>query len=97
MAGTDTRDPRDDYKQLLKELELYDESLLDKPRVIAANKMDEDVAVENLKKFKKRYPKAEIIPISCLTEDGIPKLRKELLKRVRKMRAKEKKSPSPAR
>ena len=96
MAGTDTRDPRDDYKQLLKELELYDKSLLDKPRLVASNKMDEEVAVENLKKFKKRYPKAEIIPISCLSEEGIPKLRKELLKRVRKLRAKENKSPSKA-
>jgi GTP-binding protein len=94
MAGTDTRDPRDDYKQLLKELELYDKALLDKPRIIAANKMDEEVAVENLKKFKKRYPKVEIIPISCLSEDGIPKLKKELLKRVLKMRGKGKKSPA---
>jgi GTP-binding protein len=97
MAGTDTRDPRDDYKQLLKELELYDKSLLTKPRLVASNKMDEPAAVENLKKFKKRYPKAEIIPISCLSEEGIPKLRKELLKRVRKLRVKEKKSPRKAR
>ncbi len=96
LAGTDTRDPRDDYKQLLKELELYDPALLDKPRLVAANKMDEEIAVENLKKFKKRYPKADIIPISCLSEEGIPKLRKELLKRVKKMRTKEKKSPSKA-
>jgi GTPase len=93
MAGTDTRDPRDDYKQLLKELELYDPALLDKPRLVAANKMDEDAAVVNLKKFAKRHAKVEIIPISCLTEIGIPKLRKEILRRVRKMRPKEKKSP----
>jgi GTP-binding protein len=93
MAGTDTRDPRDDYQQLLKELELYDRALLDKPRLVAANKMDEDAAVVNLKKFKKRYAKVEVVPISCLSEEGIPKLLKELLKRVRKTRAKEKKSP----
>jgi GTPase len=93
MAGTDQRDPRDDYKQLLKELELYDDSLLEKPRLVVANKLDEDTAVANLVKFKKRYPKVEIMPISCLTEEGIPKLRKELLKRVKKMRTKEKKSP----
>lgn len=93
LAGTDNRDPRTDYKQLLTELELYDEALLDKPRVIVANKMDEDAAVENLKKFKKRYPKVVIIPISCLSEAGIPKLKKELLKRVLKLRPKEKKSP----
>src|SRR5258708_2701832 len=90
LAGTDTRDPRDDYKQLLKELELHDPALLDKPRLVAANKMDEPAAVANLPKFKKRYPK-ELIPISCLSEEGIPKLRKELLKRVRRMRAQEKK------
>jgi len=97
LAGTDTRDPRDDYKQLLKELELYDEALLDKPRLVVANKMDEPAAAANLKKFKTRYPKAAVIPISCLSEEGIPKLRKELLKRVRRMRAKEKKSPSTVR
>ncbi len=94
LAGTDTRYPRDDYKQLLKELELYDPALLKKPRLVAANKMDEPAAVENLKKFKKRYSKVELVPISCLSEEGIPKLLKELLKRVKKLRAKEKKSPS---
>ncbi len=92
LAGTDTRDPRMDYKQLLKELELYSPALLDKPRLVVANKMDEDAAVINLVKFKKRYPKVEVVPISCLTETGIPKLKKELLKRVKKMRAKAKKS-----
>ena len=97
LNGTDNRDPRDDYKQLLKELELYDKALLTKPRLVAANKMDEPAAVENLKKFKKRYPKVEVVPISCLSEEGIPKLLKELLKRVKKLRPKEKKSPSRSR
>jgi GTP-binding protein len=97
LAGTDTRDPRDDYKQLLQELELYSPALLDKPRLVAANKMDEAAALTNLKKFQKRYPKVELVPISCLAETGIPKLRKELLKRVKKMRAKEKKSPTAKR
>jgi GTPase len=96
MAGTDNRDPRDDYKQLLKELELYDKELLKKPRLVAANKMDEDAAVANLKKFKTRYKTVEIVPISCLSEEGIPKLKKELLKRVRKLRKKQKTSPAPA-
>ena len=40
MAGTDGRKPWDDYKQLLKELELYDPGLLERPRYIVANKMD---------------------------------------------------------
>ena len=96
MAGTDARDPREDYKQLLKELELYDKALLDKPRLVAANKMDEDAAIGNLKKFKTRYKAVDLIPISCLSEEGITKLKKELLKRVRRLRKKEKKSPAAA-
>src|ERR1700722_10276003 len=49
MAGTDNRKPWDDYKQLLSELELYDPALLEKPRLVVANKMDEAVAEKNLK------------------------------------------------
>jgi GTPase len=92
MAGTDGRDPRDDYKQLLQELKLYDPALLDKPRLVAANKMDEDAAPANLRKFKTRHKTVEVIPISCLSEEGIPRLRRELLKRVLRLRKLGKKS-----
>ena len=43
MAGTDGREPWDDYKNLLNELELYDPGLLERPRLVVANKMDEAV------------------------------------------------------
>ncbi len=89
MAGTDGRDPREDYKQLVNELELYNPALLKKPLLVVANKMDEEAAAANLKKFKMCYKKAEILSISCLSGKGIPKLKKELLKRVRKLRKKQ--------
>ncbi len=44
MAGTDAREPWDDYKQILNELGLYDETFLEKTRIVVANKMDEAVA-----------------------------------------------------
>ena len=44
MAGTDNRKPWDDYRSLLKELELYNPEMLAKPRLVVANKMDEAVA-----------------------------------------------------
>ena len=78
MAGTDGRKPADDYKNLLKELSLYSEDLLKKPMIVAANKMDEDAAVKNLKSFKRKYPKLDIIPISCLSEEGISDLKNEI-------------------
>ncbi len=52
MAGTDGRNPYDDYKQLLAELKLYDPGLLEKPRLVAANKMDELAAAANLRRFR---------------------------------------------
>jgi GTPase len=82
MAGTDGRDPRDDYAILLNELKLHDPALLDKPRLVAANKMDVEAAPANLAKFKRRYPKLALVQISCLTDKGISTLKKELLKRV---------------
>ncbi|MFM1770209.1 MAG: hypothetical protein RJA22_2738 [Verrucomicrobiota bacterium] len=56
MAGTDGRAPWDDYRQLLEELELYDPALLDKPRHVVANKMDEPAAEQNLKAFRRFSP-----------------------------------------
>ncbi|NJN05684.1 MAG: GTPase ObgE [Rhodobacteraceae bacterium] len=71
MAGIDGRKPWDDYKQLLSELELYDPALVEKPRLVVANKMDEAAAVENLKKFKRRIPRTKVLPISAAFDDGI--------------------------
>jgi len=84
MAGTDGRKPWDDYHQLLKELELYDPAMLEKPRHVVANKMDEAAAVENLPKFKRRVPKTPVLPISAAFDDGIDKFLKLLRDSVEK-------------
>jgi GTP-binding protein len=92
MAGTDARDPRDDYKHLVNELGLYDKSLLKKPRLVVANKMDLPEAAENLSKFKRRHKSVDVLEISCLSGEGLDRLKKELLKRVTKFRRDEKAS-----
>ncbi len=75
MAGTDGRAPWDDYNQLLKELELYDPGLLERPRLVVANKMDEAVAEENLKKFKRKIRKTPVLPIAAAFDEGIEKFK----------------------
>jgi len=75
MAGTDNRHPWDDYRQLLKELELYDAALLKKPLLIVANKMDEAVAEANLKQFKKKIKKSSVLPISAAFDQGLEKFK----------------------
>jgi GTP-binding protein len=78
MAGTDGRDPVDDYKQLIEELGLYDEALLTRPRLVVANKMDEPAAEANLKKFKRKVRKTAVLPISAAFGEGLDQLRKAI-------------------
>ena len=82
MAGTDGREPWDDYKQLLKELELYDPALLEKPRLVVANKMDEAVAEKNLKQFKKKIKKVSLLPISAAFDQGMEKFKETIREAV---------------
>ena len=93
MAGTDGRDPREDYRHLLHELELYDKALLKKPRIAVANKRDLPEYAAWLAKFQKRYQTAEVMEISCRTGEGLDRLKKQLLKRVTTLRRHEKMSP----
>src|SRR5882724_444589 len=82
MAGTDNRKPWDDYKQLLSELELYDSALLEKPRLVVANKMDEAVAEKNLKQFKTKIKKVKVLPISAAFDQGMEKFRETIREAV---------------
>jgi len=82
MAGSDGRAPWDDYRNVLKELELYDPALLERPRLVAANKMDEAVAVENLKKFKRRISKTPVLPISAAFGEGLEKFKQTIRQAV---------------
>ena len=82
LAGTDGRNPWDDYKQLLKELELYDPALLEKPRLVVANKMDEAAAEKNLKQFKKKIRKVSLLPISAAFDQGVEKFKKVIREAV---------------
>lgn len=82
MAGTDNRAPWDDYNNLLSELELYDPALVEKPRLVVANKMDEPVAEENLKKFKRRIRKTSVMPIAAAFDEGIEKFKQTIREAV---------------
>jgi GTP-binding protein len=88
MAGSDNRAPWDDYKSLLNELGLYDAALLEKPRLVVANKMDEAVAEENLKKFKRRIPRTPVLPMAAAFDEGIAKFREMIREAVEEASAK---------
>ncbi len=80
MAGSEGRDPLDDYEKINHELKEYSEDLFFKIKIIVANKMDLPDAQANLKKFKRKY-KAAVIPISAKDKTGL----QDLMEHVREI------------
>ena len=72
MSGY-TNDPYQDYITINKELENFDKTLIEKPQIIIANKMDMQSSKENLKKFKEKVDK-EIYEMSAIKGEGIDKI-----------------------
>lgn len=72
MSGY-TNDPYKDYITINKELENFDKSLMKKPQIIIANKMDMPSSKENLKNFKEKTGK-EVYEMSAIQGEGINKI-----------------------
>lgn len=64
MAGTDNREPWNDYEILSAEIKGYSREMAERPFIVLANKMDEEAAKENLPRFIKETG-VKPIPISC--------------------------------
>lgn len=73
MAATDGRDPYEDYITINKELENYKMNLSKRPMIIVANKMDEPIAKENLKKFREKVSEP-VYEISAYTQTNLNEL-----------------------
>ena len=80
-ASTEGRDPVEDIKTIMNELKGYDESLLDRPQVIAANKIDAiyDEENDNIKRIREAFPDIKVFSISGVSGKGIPELLYELV------------------
>ena len=92
-AGTEGRDPLDDIQKIEAELRNYDPELLKKPMVIAANKMDAWVPLEEneenpAERIRKVYePKGiAVFPISAATKKGVPELLSHIGKTLSEMK-----------
>ncbi|MDD5495494.1 MAG: GTPase ObgE [Candidatus Omnitrophica bacterium] len=79
-SACDGRSPGEDYVKLNKELELYSKALAKKTQFIVLNKSDLPTARENIKIFKKNFPRKKIFTVSALNGEGI----KELLSAIHK-------------
>ncbi len=87
MAGTDGRQPWDDYQQLLAELGLHAADLLAKPRLVVANKMDESIAEANLRSFKRRVRRTPVLAMSAAFGEGLDRFKVAIREAVEEARA----------
>lgn len=79
MAGTDDRNPTDDFVHLREELRLHRETLSCTPYLVVANKMDTPGADKLLEKFKKQTREL-VYPISAELGEGLDPVREHLYK-----------------
>ena len=81
MAAREGPAPSDAYFSLLRELEMYNAELIERPRLVIANKMDLPEAREHRAEFERRTGERPI-PLSAQTGEGMPALRQALRERV---------------
>ncbi|RCW66416.1 GTPase ObgE [Saliterribacillus persicus] len=75
MASSEGRDPYEDYLTINEELKAYDPTILERPQIIVANKMDIPEAQDQLELFKEQLDdNVQIYPISTITREGIQDL-----------------------
>ena len=88
ISSFEGRDPYDDYITINKELENFKASILKKPQIIIANKIDMPDSKEKLKEFAKKVNQP-IFPISAVTGEGL----KEVINHLADMLEKIEKEP----
>lgn len=74
MAGSEGRDPIDDYEIIRKEIVNYNYDLANKLEIVVANKMDMPDFKENLERFKAKYPDKQVYAVSAINNEGLDEL-----------------------
>ncbi len=74
MAGTEGRDPLEDYEKIEHEIREYGRRLTAKEKLVVVNKMDIDGAEAHLARFRKKYKDIKVIEVSALEQRGLNEL-----------------------
>lgn len=73
MSGSEGRNPLESYDTINRELKAYHPALVEKPQILAANKMDLEGAKANLDSFRRKVKQA-VYPISAKHGAGLEAL-----------------------
>lgn len=84
-AGSEGRDPVEDFALIMNELKSYSEKLAGKPMIVAANKTDLPDAEENLERIRAIDGVEAVYPISAATLSGIDTLKYAIYERLKEI------------
>ena len=87
IAGTEGRDPVDDFNKINEELKKYSEKLAGRKQIIVANKADSMQNENNYKELEKlaKEKGIEIFKISAVTGDGLKELFNHVAEEIKKL------------
>ena len=87
IAGTEGRDPVDDFNKINEELKKYSEKLAGRKQIIVANKTDSMQNEENYKELEKlaKEKGLEIFKISAVTGSGLKELFNHVAEEIKKL------------
>lgn len=86
MSGSEGRNPIDDFNIIMNELKKYSIELSKKDLFVVANKMDLEMAKDNLEIFKLNFPELKIIETSAATIFGIEDLKYYIFERLKNIK-----------
>ena len=72
-SGIDGRNPYDDYCVLVDEIKEYNPLILEKPKLVVLNKIDDDESQTHLKEFYQKF-NGDCLEVSAVTGKGVPEL-----------------------
>lgn len=73
-SGIDGRNPTEDFEVLRREIGAYNPEMLERPYLVALNKVDDEMAEEHLKDFYQKVPHERVFEISAMRGDGLGEL-----------------------
>lgn len=87
VAGTEGRDPVEDFEKINEELRKYSEKLAQRLQIVVANKVDVLQNQENYERLAKVAQEKgyEIYPISAVTGEGVEELFEHVGKRLKEL------------
>ncbi|MBI4743538.1 MAG: GTPase ObgE [Actinobacteria bacterium] len=95
LSSSEGRDPLNDFKIINDELKFYDPKLIERPQIVAGNKIDLPSARENIREVEKYFSEKgyQFFPISAVTGEGIDKLVYKVAETLDGIKPKEKTEP----